>query len=163
MLVVIIGSQLLKRPCTILFSFIHWLKFLSALEIWGQSGIGHFAFVCWVPYPLKGKQGWRLPCFITKRACKCCYFHANEDTSHPASRAQRPILATASFYWSWSQRYFIDFSPLIFLSVRGNYLQRGENNSQSGEEEKRFPLFLAASRLVPSHAEKNHEKPLGPV
>ena len=52
MLVVIIGSQLLKRPCTVLSSFIHWLKFLSALEIWGQSGIGHVAFVCPVPYPL---------------------------------------------------------------------------------------------------------------
>ena len=53
MLVVIIESELLKRPCTILSSFIHWLKFLSALEIWGRSGIGHFAFVCSVPYPLK--------------------------------------------------------------------------------------------------------------
>lgn len=123
MLVVIIGSQLLKRPCTILSSFIHWLKFLSALEIWGRSGIVHFAFVCSVPYPLRicKAEGYLVLLqnvhanvaifMLTKENRKVCNKTKTPPTSLLGHRGLSWLLpffidpGLKGFYW------FFDFSP----------------------------------------------------
>ena len=163
MLVVIIGSQLLKRPCTILSSFIHWLNFLSALEIWGRSGIGHFAFVCSVPYPLRicKAEGYLVLLqnvhanvaifMLTKENRKVCNKTKTPPTSLLGHRGLSWLLPFLSILVS---KVSIDFS--IFLRVRGNDLQRGESNSQSSEEEKKvfsLPRHFEACSL--SHWEKS--------
>ena len=120
----IIGSQLLKRPCTILSSFIHWLKFLSALEIWGRSGIGHFAFVCSVPYPLRicKAEGYLVSLqnvlanvaifMLTKENRKVCNKTKTPPTSLLGHRGLSWLLPF--FYRSWSQRFLLIF---LFFSV----------------------------------------------
>ena len=172
MLVVIIGSQLLKRPCTILSSFIHWLKFLSALEIWGQSGIGHFAFVCSVPYPLRicKAEGYLVLLqnvhanvavfMLTKENRKVCNKTKTPPTPLLGHRGLSWLLplfidpGLRGFYWFFST----DFSPC----EREQSAKGWKQFTKQWGREKKFSLFLATSRLVPSHAEKNHEKTLGP-
>jgi len=68
----------------------------------------------------------------------------NRKVCNKTKTAPTPLLGHRGLSWLLPlflsilvSEVFVDFSPLIFLCVRGNDLQRVENNSQSGEEEKK--------------------------